>query len=115
EFAVVFAIRRVEPLEDLHDLSLGWTKVEPFKHAGNVGRIRLAINIEQQAPDGSGLRRGNFLDIHTAFSRKQDQGPSRHNVVNNGGIEFARNFGLLFVKQGFDERGAGTPSGDLLV
>ncbi len=90
EFGVVCAVRRIEPIENLRDMCFRRAKIESFEHAGDVGRIRPAINIEQQTSDGVGLRCGNFFDVHAAFGGEQDQRSSRHKVMQNGSVEFVR-------------------------
>ena len=49
-----------------------------------------------------GFCRGDFLDVHAAFGGEQDQRLARGNVMQDGGIEFARNFGLLLDQHALD-------------
>ena len=49
-----------------------------------------------------GFCRGDFLDVHAAFGGEQDQRLARGDVMQHGGIELARNFGLLLDQQALD-------------
>ena len=78
------------------------TEIEAGEHAGDVSRRRLAVDVDQQAAYCRRLCRGDVLDVHAAFGGKQDQRLARGDVVQNGGVEFARDIGLLFDQQALD-------------
>ena len=74
----------------------------PASRAAMSPRLQRAVDIDQEPADGGRLLHRDFLDVHAAFGRKQNERLTRLDVVQHGGIEFARDLGLRFDQQTLD-------------
>ena len=92
----------VHAIESARDLLLRLAETETIEHDRKVGGRRSAIDVDQETPDRRRFCRGDFLDVHAAFRGEKDQRLARGNVMQDGGIELARNFGLLLDQDALD-------------